>query len=310
MLFGLMTAVAVMAWGAAPALGQSEGRLTTRTMEAQVVIYTIHRGSHDSLRESVDRVLALARERGIRVRGAVTFEFLAYSDLIGNEHYLTEVRAPVGLEALDQAGTFEPYEGVKAVGEVEVAVMRKPQGADNREELVEEFRSLVHSNGYVAVGNVFERFLTGASRYADMQSEFCVRIARPDASGEQPRAAAEATEAAPQTAEAAVTVSAAQWGISTQYIGACEGNARFDIGDLTDCGINTYRLFAGMPRFEPEDDDGVYGSPSIADIKADVDVIPWDKWDEVMDRPVFPELQVTLKQAFKDLKDAGIRTVG
>ncbi|MHC5033884.1 MAG: hypothetical protein ACYTFZ_02455 [Planctomycetota bacterium] len=317
MLVGLMTAVAVMAWGAVPALGQSEGPLTTRTMEAQVVIYTLHRGGHDSLRESVDRVLALARERGLRVTGPVTFEFLAYSDLISGEHFLTEVRAPVGLEALDQSGTFGPYEGVKAVAEVEVAVMRKPRGADNREELVEEFLNLVHRNGYVAVGNVFERFLTGASRYADMESEFCVRIARPEAAGEQPQAeaeqpaagAAQVTEAAPQSAEASVIVSAAQWGISTQYIGACEGNARFDIGDLTDCGINTYRLFAGMPRFEPEDDDGVYGSPSIAEIKADVDIIPWERWDEVMDGPVFPGLEVTLKQAFNDLKDAGIRTV-
>lgn len=62
-------------------------------------------------------------------------------------------------------------------------------------------------------------------------------------------------------------------------IGACEGSSGFDINEMLDLGINNYRFFAGMTRLEPEDDDGVYGSPSIAEIKADPNVIPWSTWD-------------------------------
>src|SRR5687768_15419298 len=59
---------------------------------------------------------------------------------------------------------------------------------------------------------------------------------------------------------ATVTVSGTQWGISTCYLGATEGNVRFNINDLTDIGYNTYRVYGGMQRWEGVDDDGVYGS--------------------------------------------------
>ena len=65
-----------------------------------------------------------------------------------------------------------------------------------------------------------------------------------------------------------MTVSGTPWGVSTVYTGACEGSARFDISDLVDVGINNYRIWGGMGRWEYEDDDGVYGSPTIAEIKA------------------------------------------
>lgn len=74
-------------------------------------------------------------------------------------------------------------------------------------------------------------------------------------------------------------------GVSTRHIGACEGNVNFDPADLSDLGINTYRIYGGMSRWEPEDDDGVYGSPSIAEIKANPNMIPWDAWDAVMTHP-------------------------
>ena len=36
---------------------------------------------------------------------------------------------------------------------------------------------------------------------------------------------------------------------------------------------------------EEEDDDGIYGVPSIAQIKANPDLIPWEHWDTVMSSP-------------------------
>jgi hypothetical protein len=86
-------------------------------------------------------------------------------------------------------------------------------------------------------------------------------------------------------ASATITVAGTQWGSSTCYIGATEGNVRFNITDLQDAGINTYRVYGGMQRWEQQDDDGVFGSPSIAQIKANVNAINWTWWDNAMTTP-------------------------
>ena len=72
-----------------------------------------------------------------------------------------------------------------------------------------------------------------------------------------------------------ITVSGTPWGLSSVYTGAGEGSARFNINDIVDLGINNYRIWGGMSRWEYEDDDGVYGSPTIAEIKANPEVINW-----------------------------------
>jgi hypothetical protein len=109
-------------------------------------------------------------------------------------------------------------------------------------------------------------------------------------------------------------------GISTQYIGAVEGNVNFDLNDLQDLGINTYRIYGGMSRWEYEDDDGVYGLPSIAEIKADPTRVNWNWWDEVMTNPPHgsdywwsgsPDeiWQGNARELFNTLKQANIRPV-
>lgn len=81
---------------------------------------------------------------------------------------------------------------------------------------------------------------------------------------------------------ATVVVSGTINGLTEEDIGAVEGPCRFDITELADLGITNYRMYSGMARLEPEDDDGVYGSPSIAEIKADPNVINWAFWDNIM----------------------------
>lgn len=109
-------------------------------------------------------------------------------------------------------------------------------------------------------------------------------------------------------------------GISTRYIGTCEGNVNFDATDLQDLGINTYRIYGGMSRWEPQDDDGLYGYPSISQIKNDPDLIPWQHWDQVMSNPKtgtdysFSGQSRTLWQGsaqtiFETLKQKNIRSV-
>src|SRR5260370_658682 len=61
---------------------------------------------------------------------------------------------------------------------------------------------------------------------------------------------------------ATITVSGTQWGVSTAYIGATEGNVRFNTADMTDLGINTYRIYGGMSRWEWQDPYSTYGTPA------------------------------------------------
>ena len=44
-------------------------------------------------------------------------------------------------------------------------------------------------------------------------------------------------------------------GVTERSIGATEGCADFNIDDLTDIGLRNYRIWLGMSRLEPEDDD-------------------------------------------------------
>lgn len=73
-------------------------------------------------------------------------------------------------------------------------------------------------------------------------------------------------------------------GQSPTSIGAVEACTRFNIADLLDWGAKNYRIYADMARFEPVDDDGVYGSPTIAQVKANPNIIPFAAWDAQFDR--------------------------
>jgi hypothetical protein len=122
---------------------------------------------------------------------------------------------------------------------------------------------------------------------------------------------------------ATIRVAGAQWGVSTCFIGGTEGGARFDLADILDSGINTFRVYGGMSRWEQADDDGVYGSPTIDQIKADANAVNWAWWDTAMTSPPsgtdywwavergFEHLgwQGNARTIFESLKSAGVRTV-
>ena len=93
---------------------------------------------------------------------------------------------------------------------------------------------------------------------------------------------------------ASLTVHDVVLGQTSTYIGATEAGVFF-MDDLTDLGINTYRLWTKMAELEWWDDDDAraatpwmcteVGTPSIAEIKADqgsgfANTIPWDWWEE------------------------------
>lgn len=118
---------------------------------------------------------------------------------------------------------------------------------------------------------------------------------------------------------ASVNVSGTQWGLSTCYIGATEGSSRFSIADMKDLGINTYHIYGGMSRWEATDDSKVYGTPTIAQIEANPNVINWAAWDKAMTDPPggsdyswvnsTPEWKGNARTLFGDLQAAGIRPI-
>ncbi len=57
-----------------------------------------------------------------------------------------------------------------------------------------------------------------------------------------------------------LTASGTQWGQTFQYLGANEGSSQFNINDLLDLGINPYRIYGGMSRWEPTSAEATYGS--------------------------------------------------
>jgi len=138
-------------------------------------------------------------------------------------------------------------------------------------------------------------------------------IAAGAAAGEWPALPARA--AGPQPVVASGTPS----GVSPAYIGATEGNVRFDVADLQDAGINTYRIYGGMSRWEWQDDSSTYGSPTIDQIKADPSVINWAWWDNAMTTPPNGSdywwsgdtglWQGSARTIFSSLQSAGIRPV-
>jgi hypothetical protein len=82
-----------------------------------------------------------------------------------------------------------------------------------------------------------------------------------------------------------VTVTVSGSSFTSTYAGACEGGCRFDVNELVDSNVTSIRLWGGMARWEYEDDDGVYGSPSIAQIEADPNAVNWAWWDNAMTNP-------------------------
>ena len=89
-------------------------------------------------------------------------------------------------------------------------------------------------------------------------------------------------QAIAQSAMQTVTVVPTPIGITTHHIGVVEGNVAFKPVDLADLGMNTYRIYGGIPRWEASDDDRLYGYPTIAQIKANPNLINWAWWDQAI----------------------------
>jgi effector-binding domain-containing protein len=151
-----------------------------RKVEKQVVLYTIYRGSYDKVGPAIGKLFALAGQKGIRPRGPVSHVYLNNPKQVSSEHWLTEIRIPVGKEALKLAGTLGEMTDVKALPAMEVAVAAKPKGQADPSSIYERFFTWIYKAGYVHIEDPMEKFLSGASTgdYAQMKSEIMIPVSK------------------------------------------------------------------------------------------------------------------------------------
>lgn len=155
-----------------------ESAFSIRKVEEQVVLYTIHRGSYDKAGAAIGKLFAVAGQKGIQPRGGASFVYLNNPQRVSSEHWLTEIRIPVGKEALKHTGTLGEFTDVKAVPATEVAVATKPEGQADPAPLYAGLTAWIFKQGYVAVEGPCERFLTNAmaGNYAQMKTEIMIPV--------------------------------------------------------------------------------------------------------------------------------------
>jgi len=149
-----------------------------RTVAAQTVLYTIVRGHYQKTGQAVGGLYALAGQKNLRPMGQPTYIYLNNPNRVSSEHWLTEIRIPVGDDALKLAGTLGDMTDVKQVPSVTVAVAVKPEGMPDPAAIYGEIYTWAYKNGYRVVDSPSEVFLTNAAGgdYAQMKSEIMMPV--------------------------------------------------------------------------------------------------------------------------------------
>lgn len=152
--------------------------ITIRQLKPQTVLYTIHRGSYDKMGEAISNLFALAGKKGVYPRGSLSCVYLNNPQYVSSEHWLTEIRIPVGEEVLKLAGTLGEMTDVKTLPAMEVAVVVKPTGQADPGAIYNYLYTWIAKQGYRAGDNACETFLTNATAgdYTQMKSEIMVPV--------------------------------------------------------------------------------------------------------------------------------------
>jgi effector-binding domain-containing protein len=179
----LLLTICLIFVGAAQISAKSAGcknDFAIRKVEEQVVLYTIHRGSYDKMGPAIGKLFGLAGSKAIRPRGQMSFVYLNNPRCVSAQHWLTEIRVPVGKEALKYAGTLGEMTDVKTVPAVEMVVTVKPKGQADPSPIYERLFTWIYKTGYVHIEDPRERFLSNASTgdYAQMKSEIMVPVSK------------------------------------------------------------------------------------------------------------------------------------
>ena len=153
---------------------------TVENTEPQVVLYTIHRGGFDDIGSVVGDLFSLAAQKGISPSEPLTFVYLNNFTYTSSEHWLVEIRVPVGKEALDLAGTLGKFTDVKTLSAMKVAVAIKPEGSADPGPIYERLYTWILKQGFVPDDRPSETFLTNIQTqdYAQMKTKIMVPVTK------------------------------------------------------------------------------------------------------------------------------------
>jgi effector-binding domain-containing protein len=153
---------------------------TLRRVEEQFVLYTIYRGNYDKAGPAIGKLYALAGSKGVRPIGPMSHVYLNNPRLVTSQHWLTEIRIPVGKEALKLAGTLGEMTDVKALPAMEVVVAVKPKGQSDPAPIYEDLYRWILKEGYIAAEGPIETFLTNTEtgNYAQMKTEIMFPVSK------------------------------------------------------------------------------------------------------------------------------------
>ena len=152
--------------------------ITVRKVEPQVVLYTIYRGSYEKAGSAIGKLFALAGQNRIQPRGPVYYVYLNNPNQVSSEHWLTEIRIPVGKDALKITGILGEMTDVKTLPAMEMAVAVKPQGLTDPSPIYTALYAWAVKQGYMVAGSSREVFLTNAmsGSYAQMKTEIMLPV--------------------------------------------------------------------------------------------------------------------------------------
>jgi len=157
---------------------KEEPKITIRKLQPQTVLYAIYRGSYEKMGGAIGNLYALAGQKGVYPRGMMCFAYLNNPQYVSSEHLLTEIRIPVGEEALKLAGTLGEMTDVKNVPAMDVVVAVKPEGVEDPSPIYENLGLWIYKEGYTAIEGPMEVFLTNSptGSYAQMKSDIMIPV--------------------------------------------------------------------------------------------------------------------------------------
>lgn len=157
-----------------------KSNITIRKLESQTVLYTIYRGEYEKIGKAIGSLYAVAMKNKIWPRGSLSCVYLNNPQYVSSEHCLTEIRIPVGQEAIKLAGTLGEMIHVKELKAMEVAIVTKPTGQTDLNAVYYNLHMWIVKNDYRATDNACEIFAAnaGMTDYAQMKSEIMIPIMR------------------------------------------------------------------------------------------------------------------------------------
>jgi effector-binding domain-containing protein len=156
-----------------------ESDFSIKKSEAQTVLYTVYRGQYEKMGDAISKLYGLAGKKKIIPRGPVATVHLNNPQNTSQEHFLTEIRIPVGDEAMQYAGKLGEMTDIKTLQPMDVAVMKKQPKLDYS-TFYRRFYERITKEGYRPTDGAITVFPSAgpASDYSELEAEISVPVSK------------------------------------------------------------------------------------------------------------------------------------